>query len=311
MAGNPSFDPNTYQDVDDIGVYTDPLVQNVYELGSIMKSVTMAIGIDTGAVTATTTYDDTASITLNGKTIHNWDLTSHGLINMQKVLNDSLNVGAAYVESKTGNQKFADYMFNFGFGGKTGIDLPGEATNLVANLKSSQDVNYATAAFGQGIAVTPISMVRALSALANGGYLITPHIISQIQYTDGTVENINPPKGAQVISTSTSKIITGMLVNVVDQAMDADVGGGLKQAHYAIAAKTGTAQLVDTQDGGYYDNRFLHSFFGYFPANNPRFLIFLFTDDPQGQELAVHTLAFPFIDIAKFMIGYYSIPPDR
>jgi len=312
MAGNPTYDPNNYQDVNDIGVYNDPLVQNVYELGSIMKSITMAIGLDTGAVTPSTTYDDTASITLNGKTIHNWDLVGHGVISMQKVLSDSLNVGAAWVENKTGNQQFANYMFNFGFGEKTGIDLPNEATNLVANLKSAQDVNYATAAFGQGVAVTPISMVRALSVLANGGTLVKPYVISEIQYSDGSVQNLAPTTtGPRVISQNTSKEITQMLINVVDQALDADVGGGFKMAHYSIAAKTGTAQLVDLQDGGYYSNRFLHSFFGYFPANNPRFLVFLYTDDPQGQELAVHTLAWPFHNIVKFMIGYYNVPPDR
>ncbi len=311
MAANPTFDPNNYGAVNTIGVFTNPLVQNVYELGSIMKPITMAIGLDTHSITASTTYTDSASITVNGSTIHNWDLASHGQTTMQKVLSDSLNIGAAWVEQRIGNKQFSSYMYKFGFGEKTGIDLPNEASNLVANLQSPRDVEYATASFGQGIAITPISMVRALSVLANGGYLITPHVVDKIDYNIGYTKNINPGLGPQVISTATSKTITGMLVNVFDGALNNDVGGTIEMPHYSIAAKTGTAQLVDNSTGGYYSDRYLHSFFGYFPASNPRFIIFLYTYDPQGEELASHTLTVPFSDIAKFLINYYEIPPDR
>ena len=311
MGAVPTFDPNNYADVSDISVYNNPLVKNVYELGSIMKTITMAIGIDTGVITPTTTYYDTASVTINGETIHNWDLQGHGEINMEKVLSDSLNVGAVYVEGKIGNQNFANYMYKFGFGEKTGIDLPNEATNLVSNLQSQEDVDYATAAFGQGIAVTPISMVRALSAVANGGTLITPHVVNQVQYDVGYTSTINPPQGPRVISAQTSKEVTQMLVGVYDTALNNDAGGTIEMPHYSIAAKTGTAQLVNTATGGYYDDRYLHSFFTYFPASKPRFLVFLYTDDPQGEELASHTLTIPAVDIVRFLINYYEISPDR
>jgi cell division protein FtsI (penicillin-binding protein 3) len=311
MGATPTFNPNSYQDVSDISVYNNPLVQNVYELGSIMKSITMSIGLDTGVITPATTYEDSASINVDGFTIHNWDLQGHGLINMQKVLSDSLNVGAAWVENRIGNKDFRTYMYNFGFGEKTGIDLPNEANNLISNLNNNRAVEFATASFGQGIAVTPISMVRALSALANGGTLITPHVVDQIQYDVGYTKEIDPPPGPRVISTTTSATITKMLVNVYDGALNDDNNNAIMMPHYSIAAKTGTAQLVDTSTGGYYDNRYLHSFFGYFPASNPKFLVFLYTYDPQGEELAAHTLAMPFFDIAKFLINYYDISPDR
>jgi cell division protein FtsI/penicillin-binding protein 2 len=308
MAKSPTFDLNKFQEVEDVSVFNNQIVGGVYEMGSITKPLTMAAAIDAGAVTASTTYDDKGFLTLSNYTIYNYDKKGRGVTDMQSVLNQSLNTGAVFAMQQLGKDKFKEYMLDYGIGEKTGIDLPGEGRNLISNLDTNRDIEYANASFGQGIALTPIATVRALSVLANGGYLITPHIVGKIDYTGGFSEEIKYPKGRQVLKAATSEEISRMLVRVVDEAL---MGGTIKLANYSVAAKTGTAQLELEDHKGYYQDRFLHSFFGYFPAYDPSFLIFLFTQDPQGEEYASHTLTTPFMNLTKFLINYYDLPPDR
>lgn len=309
MAVNPTFDPNSYGSETNVNVFSNPIVEDVFEMGSIVKALTMAAGIDSGSVTASTTYNDKGSITLNNSTISNHDHKGNGVIDMQEVLNKSVNTGAAFVVGKMGKENFAKYMTDFGLGSETGIDLPNESNGNITNLKSPRDIEYATASFGQGIAMTPMITIRALSSLANGGTLITPHIVNNIDYKLGLSKNISyEGEDRRVIKKETSEEITRMLVEVVDKAL---VNGTVKIPNYSVAAKTGTAQIAKLGGGGYYDDRYLHSFFGYFPAYNPRFLIFLLTLEPKGAPYAANTLTTPFMDTIKFLINYYEIPPDR
>lgn len=309
LGAYPSFDPNSYQTEKDQSVFVNPLVENFYEMGSIIKPLTMSAGLDQGTVRPESTYTDTGSLTLNGYTIYNFDKKGRGpKTSMQEVLNQSLNTGAAYVAEKMGKDAFSKYMFSFGLGEKTGIDLPHESSGSVANLNSPRDIEHATAAYGQGIAMTPIQTVRALSVLANGGTLITPHVVSEIRSTGSIPSITKPTEGKRVISQKTSEDISRMLVGVVDKAL---LSGTVKMEHYSIAAKTGTAQMAKESGRGYYEDRYLHSFFGYFPAYDPSFLVFLFTVNPKGVSYASHTLTMPFIDTAKYLINYYQIPPDR
>jgi len=266
----------------------------------------MAAGIDAGVVTPETTYNDKGYLVLNGKKISNWDGKGRGIISMQEVLNQSLNTGVSFVVGKLGNQRFADYFRSFGFGSRTGIDLPNESIGLLDNLKSPRDVEYATASFGQGIAMTPIQTVRALSVLANGGKLITPHVVDKIQY-DLTDKKVELPAPVQVIKPETAEAVTGMLIKVVDGAL---AHGTKSMEHYSIAAKTGTAQIADPVNGGYLENTYLHSFFGYFPAYKPRALVFLYSYEPNA-EYASQTFTDPFMDITSFLIHYYDMAPDR
>lgn len=308
MAEVPTFDPNDFSKEKDVSVFSNPLVDNVREMGSIIKPLTIAAGIDAGVITPKTTYNDTGFIKANTMTIWNHDKKAHGTTSMQKVLNESLNVGVSFVVNKLGNKNFSDYMTKFGLKQKTGIDLPNEVSNIVNNLDSPRDVEYYTASFGQGIALTAISTIRSLSVLANGGTLVTPHVIKRINYKGGFFKNTDNTPGPQAIKKETSDAITKMLVEVVDTAL---IQGRGKNEHYSIAAKTGTAQVASPK-GGYYDDKFLHSFFGYFPAYNPKFIVFLYTFNPKVDNLyAADTLAVPFFDLSKFLINYYELPPDR
>lgn len=304
----PSFDPNDYGKTDDPDLFRNPLIENVYEMGSIIKPISMAIGLDTGAVTPATTYNDEGSLTMDGYTIRNYDGRGRGVVPMQEVLNQSLNTGVSFVVTKVGTKRFGQYLHDFGLGEETGIDLPNETVGMLKNLESPRAIEYATASYGQGIALTPIATVKALSALGNGGRLITPHVAKRIVYDSGMEKEVEFPDDGQVITEETSKTITRMLVEVVDTAL---MGGKVKMERYSIAAKTGTAQIAKVGERGYYDDRYLHSFFGYFPAYEPKFLVFLYTIEPKGVRYASETLTMPFMDVSKFLISYYNVPPDR
>lgn len=312
MALDPSFDPNFPQQAASSALFSNKLIEDRYEMGSIIKALTYAIGLETKSITAKTTYNDPGCMTLNTKTFCNYDGISHGSsITMQSALGQSLNTGAAFVAAQVGNRKLSDYLLSFGLEDKTGIDLPNEGVSLVSNLKTYRSLELAQASFGQGIALTPVATVRALSALANGGTLITPHIGKEIRLKIGGFKTLDYPKaseGKRVISAEASNGISRMLVEVVDRSLRY---GEMRLDNYSIAAKTGTAQIANPAGGGYYADRYLHSFFGYFPAYEPKFLVFLFTYYPKEVQYASETLTDAFFNMTKFLISYYEIPPDR
>ncbi len=303
----PTFDLNNPQAEDNISIFSNPLVENVYEMGSIIKPLTLVAGIDAGVINSKSTYYDSGFVIINNKKISNFDGKERGIVGMQDVLSQSLNVGAAYVQKLLGNQRFTDYMYSFGLNEKTGIDLPNEGRNLVENLKSPRDIEHATASFGQGIALTPISTIRALATIANGGFLVKPHIVKKIDYKIGTSKDI-PTISYRVLKTESTEDLTRMLVYSVDKVL---LDGSLKITNHSVAAKTGTAQIAKSDGGGYEENRFLHSFIGYFPAYNPKFIIFLYTVNPKGARFGSETLSKPFSDMVRFLINYYEVPPDR
>ena len=308
MAGRPAYDPNIYNTVGNPAVFRNALVESTFEMGSIMKPLTMAAGIDKGAVMPTTTYNDTGCIEKSGKKVCNSDEVAHGIVSMQIVLNQSLNTGASFVVDRMGHTVFGTFVHDLQLGKKTGVDLPSEAAGQLSSIENGYDLDYASASFGQGISVSPIAMIRALSILANDGVLPNPHVVRAIKFQNGITRSIDPGQGPRVLSASSTEAVTAMLVKSYDTAL---IGGVLKKEHYSLAAKTGTAQIAIPGGGGYYPDRVLHSFFGYFPAHDPKFIILLFALEPEGEGFASATLSHPFSDLATYLINYYNIPPDR
>lgn len=302
MASSPSFDPNSYSQYP-LRRFINPAIQDVFEPGSTFKSITMAGGLDAGLVSPNTTYTDTGEVKFGSYTINNFDQKKHGIITMTQVLEKSLNTGAVFVEKLLGPDRFMRYVSAFGFGKKTGIQLAGEVSGNISNLNKDRDVNSATASFGQGISMTPIQLVTAYSAIANGGKLLQPFIVDQIRYANGKVERFKPSISGVPISEKTSAQLKEMLVSVVEKGFDkARVPG------YDVAAKTGTAQIAKA--GGYSDD-FIHDMVGFAPAFSPKFTLLIKLDKPQGINFAADSLSPAFREIAKFLLRYYNIPPTR
>lgn len=305
MTTFPSFDPNNLQTVNP-SLIGNPLVEHVYEFGSTMKPLTMAAGLDAGVITPNSTYNDVGCITVDKKQICNWDLKGRGVVAMQQVIIQSLNVGAAWVATQLGQEKFRDYFTKL-FGNKTGIDLPSEGRSLIGNLTKPQQIGYDTASYGQGIAMTPVQMIRAIGALANAGVMVEPHLVSAIKLDSGITRTLDWSKTTPVFGATAVQQVTTMMDALTDTKLE---GGKAKIPTMSVAAKTGTAQLTDGH-GGYYTDRYFHSFVGYFPSYNPRFVILLYTNDPKGVQYASETLDSTFLDLVHYLIDYYAVPPDR
>ncbi|MBI4094851.1 MAG: penicillin-binding protein 2 [Candidatus Liptonbacteria bacterium] len=297
MAALQNFDPNEYSRAD-IKNFLNPMVQAIYEPGSIFKVITMAAGIDSGKITPDTTYTDRGTLTLNGRTIRNYDLDSHGpygKVTMHEVIEHSINTGAVFAQQATGRDVFTEYVKNFGFGEKTGIGLPGEVEGDLKRLNPKErDISFATASYGQGVAVTPIALVNAISAIANDGVRMRPYVNAEL-----SSEIVQ-----RVVSQRTAAQVTQMMLSAVDKAGVAKVSG------YSLAGKTGTAFIPDFAKGGYTD-RVINTYVGFGPTADPRFTILVRLDDPEGAPVAALTVVPAFRELSEFMLNYFDIPPDR
>lgn len=311
MCSVPDFNPNNYKDVSDISVYNNPALLYQYEPGSVFKTVTMSIGIDQGKVSPNTTYKDEGQIMIKGwsKPIKNSDFSTHGphgVVDMSSVLDNSLNTGAIFVMNQVGPQVFAEYVKNYGFGEKTGLELGGESSGSIANLlvNKVRDINAATASFGQGIAVTPLQMIMPYQAIANGGLLMKPHVVKAI-IKNGKREDTIPKPVRQVISAKTAATVSAMLVNVVEKghSQKAAISG------YYIGGKTGTAQVAE--NGVYSKDKYVHTFIGIMPIEKPQFVMLTKIDAPQGVQYAEGSAVPLWRDIADYMLKYYQVPKTR
>jgi cell division protein FtsI/penicillin-binding protein 2 len=298
MGSDPNFDPNNYSQAP-IASFLNTDVQGVYEPGSIMKLLTMAAGIDSGKITPDTTYDDKGYVNIDGAHITNYNLTTHGPYGpnttMTQVIEGSINSGAIWAENATGNSTYLSYMKKFGLDQKTGIDLPGEvAGNLSQLTPNAPEVDWDTAGFGQGVAVTPIELVTAVSALANGGLLMRPYINAALQ----------PQVIRRVISTSTAQQVTQMAVDAVDLAQVAEING------YTMAGKTGSAYIPNPNGGGYL-NELDDSYIGWGPTSNPKFIAYIRLNTVSVNSLAAETVVPAWNQLAQWIINYYNVAPDR
>ncbi len=298
MGSTPDFDPNNYSS-SSIADFLNPNVQTVYEPGSIMKVITMSAGIDSGKITPDTTYDDKGYVDVSRAHITNYNLTTHGAYGpgttMTQVIEHSINTGAIWAENTTGNDIFLSYLKKFGLDQKTGIDLPGEVGGNLSQLTPrAPAVDWDTAAYGQGVAVSPIELVSAVSAIADKGILMRPYLNAGLQ----------PQEIRRVISTNTAEQVTQMMVDAVDLAQVANING------YAMAGKTGSAFIPNPAGGGYL-NELTDSYIGFGPASNPRFVAFIRLNTIPVTSLAAETVVPAWEQLAQYIVNYYNIPPDR
>jgi cell division protein FtsI/penicillin-binding protein 2 len=307
MANEPSFDLNNYSSVESLELFKNSNVSDAYECGSVFKPFTMAAGLDTGKINSNTTYIDTGQAQEAGYVIKNSDGKAYGQQTMTEVIEKSLNTGVIFVEKEIGNKTFLQYVENFGFGKKTGVDLPYEVGGNISNLKTNRNIEYFTASFGQGITVTPIQLANAYAALANGGELLVPQIVEET-IQDGKREN-------QFKRNVVRKVISKNTANQIALMLESNVKNGHgKQAKvpgYRIGGKTGTAQIPDREKGGYLENATIGTFAGFAPIDDPRFVILVIIDNPKDVEWAESTAAPVFGELAKFIFDYYNIEPTE
>ncbi len=303
LCGSPNFDPNYYNRVPSIDIYRHPAIAYSYEPGSIMKPITMAAGLDSGAITPLSEYFDEGEYSISGYTIKNSDLESHGTQNMTNVLELSLNTGVIYVAEEVGQKLFKKYFEAFGFGETTGIALSGEVAGTIASLDKDSFLYTATASFGQGITVTPLQMAAAFAAVANGGTLYKPYIVDA-RITEAGEQRTEPRPVRQVISPQASAMLAGMMVSVIENGHGdlASVPG------YLIAGKTGTAQVAGA--GGSYTDKTIQSFVGFGPVDDPIFTMVVKLDNPET-KFSSASAAPLFGDIADFILKYYHVPPTE
>ncbi|MBI4272925.1 penicillin-binding protein 2 [Candidatus Uhrbacteria bacterium] len=306
MCSVPDYNPQEYAK-SSLDRFDIPAIFTAYEPGSIFKPITMSIGLDLGLVDTSTTYVDKGKLIINGFTIQNSDRKVHGRQTMMEVLNESLNTGAIFVAKKIGIERFRSYVKAFGFGSLTGIELDTESAGNINALNESREIYLATSSFGQGITVTPLQMVTAFGALANGGTLMQPYIVDEIIRPDGSRKKTQPKVVRKVIKERSATLLGGMLVNVVRKGhgKHAGVGG------YFVAGKTGTAQVPKKDGRGYDPHITIGSFAGFAPVDDPRFVMLVKIDRPRDVQWAESSAAPLFGELAQFLVQYLEIPPDE
>jgi len=306
LCNQPNFDPNKYSEVksEDYSIFKNSVISSAFEPGSIFKVITMATALDAKKITPETTYIDPGVVELDTETIRNVEERTFGQQTMTQVLEKSINTGAIYAAQKVGRAGFRNYLKKFGFGSSTRIELTGEEIGDISNLERKQDIYLATASFGQGISVTTMQMVNAVGAIANKGKLMKPHVVHST-IKDGQIDIWEPETIRQVISPSIAASLTAMMVSVCENGY----GSKAKVDGYYVAGKTGTAQVAKSTGG--YSEDVIHTFIGFAPATNPKFVALVKIDNPQQGNFADSTAVPTFGKLAEFIIKYYNLPPDK
>ena len=312
MADLESFNPNYYEQYAKEGgleIFKNRATQGLFEPGSVFKAITMAAALEENRVSPKTTYIDTGMVKIDGYPIYNYDQRIHdGPQTMTNVLEKSINTGAIFVQKELGQSLFLKYVEGFGFFEPSGIDVQ-ETYSQNRELKTARAINLATASFGQGIDMTPIQLVKAYCAIANGGKLINPYLVEELVNLKETINNYNQEKKEEtVISSKTASQLTAMLVSVVENGF----AKGAKIPGYFIAGKTGTAQVsfgaLGINKKGY-SEKTIQTFIGFGPAFDAKFLILVKLNNPQTKTAEYSALPI-FRELTEYIIHHYQIPPD-
>ncbi len=302
-ASVPDFDPQTYYEFDSDS-YTNPIVSSLYEPGSTFKVLVMAAGINEHVIEANTRCDicDRA-VEIAGYKIKTWNDKYYPNATMLEVLQHSDNTGMVFVGRKLGTDKFIEYLKKFGIGSVTGVDVQGEAAGLIRDPETWQDIDLATASFGQGLSITPIQLVAAVNAIANNGKIMKPYVVQKIKTEKGKEIEIEPEVRGEPITKTTSEVMTWMMVNAVEKGESQ----WTKLPGYRVAGKTGTAQIPVA--GRYDPKQTIASFVGFFPAEDPKVTMLVLVNRPKTSIYGAETAAPIFFQIARELVNYYNIKP--
>jgi len=298
----PDYDPEKYYQFSE-AYFKNSAVSDLYEPGSTFKPLIVAAAIEEKKIKPDDTYNEKGPVEIGEYKIKTWDDKYEGKISITRILEKSSNVGMVYIGEKLGRDKIYQYLQKYGFGQPTGIDLQGEIGGFLKQKSDWYPIDYATVTFGQGIAVTPIQMIRAFASIVNGGKLIRPTVVKTIVSSVGKRE-IKPKVERNVVSKRTSEIIKKMLVSAVEN-------GEFKWSKpkgYLIGGKTGTAQIAIS---GHYDpSKTIASFIGFAPADEPKFIALVILREPHASPWGSETAAPLFFEVAKELLVYYNISPE-
>ncbi len=311
MCSLPDFDPNKYNQVESIDVFNNQTIFTPYEPGSIFKPIGMAAALNENVVTPATAYTDTGRRDgVCQGSIQNAGNKTHGAMDMTMVIVKSINTGMVHVVDRLGKNIFTTYVKKFGFGVETGIDLDTEVSgtidSLMLNKGTKLDCYSATASFGQGITVTPLQAATAFSAIANGGNLMRPYVVKEKRFADGHVEITKPKTEFSMLSRRGASQIANMLVTAVDTGY----AGRARVAGHRVAGKSGTAEIADSNGRGY-TKTYNHSFIGFAPVENPKYVMIVKYEKPTKFPYAESTSAQVFGELSKYLLEYYQVPPSR
>ena len=310
MVDFPGFNPNHYQNYgsDDLEIFQNKNIQALYEPGSVFKAVTMAAGINEGKLTPETTYIDKGYVVILDKRIDNYEDRVWGERTMTEVLEKSINTGAVFAESQISHDVFIDYLERFGVFNKTGIGLQGEVYSENKEFKKGWEINFATAAFGHGIEMTPLQVIRMYCVFANHGLMSQPYIIEGVRENGAIKPLKDRDEAKRIISKDTADAIVKMLVSVAENGYSKPA----KVPGYYIAGKTGTSQISFSSIGmnqSGYSNQTWQSFVGFAPAFDPKFVILIKLDNPDTRS-SNESATLVFKEMAKYILDYYQIPPE-
>jgi cell division protein FtsI (penicillin-binding protein 3) len=304
MASYPFFDPNSYQDFDSETRRNLPIWFS-FEPGSTMKVFTLASAMEENKVNPDTKFDCQNGRRKVGPAIIR-DVHPYGVLTVSQILEKSSNICASKIGETVGRDKLHDHLSSFGFGRRTGIDLSGESGGMMSKASRWGPVELATISFGQGIAVTSMQIASALSAIANGGYLVKPYIVERIITPHGKEITKNKPEVlSKVVSYDTAENITEMMEKVVESG----TGKRAAMSGYKVAGKTGTAQIPNPHTGGYYGHRYMSSFVGFGPADDPKVVLVVVVENPKNGSYGGTVAAPIFKGIVEKVLFYLGVPP--